>query len=98
MAHQADLVDALRSLSISDAPPEWTAEVWEHNFCDGVSLPAEVERKCLMNEANWARLVSATRSWLELETSRQAENEESEFSWILLKAQCLIVTLEINNV
>lgn len=91
--HQAKVLEALQSLSISDTPPEWTNEVWEQNFCEGVTLPVQVERKCLLNEANWAKLVGASRYWLEAEGEGQVENEDGEImniNWIAftpLKAQ-----------
>ena len=77
MAHQLEVQEALRSLTISDTPAEWTNQVWEQNFCEGVSLPLQLETKCVLNEANWSRLVRATRGWLEGEI--RADNEDGEF-------------------
>lgn len=76
MAHQLEVQEALRSLTISDTPAEWTNQVWEQNFCEGVSLPLRLERKRVLNETNWSKLVNATRRWLEGE--RQAESEDGE--------------------
>ena len=77
MAHQLEVQEALRSLTISDTPTEWTNLVWEQNFCEGVSLPLQLETTCILNEANWSRLVNATRKWLEGE--RRKESEDGEF-------------------
>lgn len=77
MAHQLEVQEALRSLTISDTPTEWTNQVWEQNFCEGVSLPLQLETTCILNEANWSRLVNATRRWLEGE--RRKESEDGEF-------------------
>ena len=77
MAHQLEVQEALRSLTISETPAEWTNQVWEQNFCEGVSLPLQLERKCILNESNWSRLVNATRKCLEGE--RRAESEDGEF-------------------
>ena len=77
MAHQLEVQEALRSLTISDTPAEWTNQVWEQNFCEGVNLPLQLETKNVLNEANWSRLVKATRGWLEGE--RRADSEDGEF-------------------
>ena len=77
MAQQAEIQEALQALSISAAPPEWTNEVWEQNFCEGVSFPPQLEKKSLLNERNWARLVRSTRRWLE-ESEGQGEKEDGE--------------------
>lgn len=87
MADQADLLEALRSLSISSAPPEWANEVWEQNFCEGISLPRGLELGCVLNEGNWARLVSASRRWLEDQRQIGADEDGEDKITILLKAQ-----------
>ena len=79
MAHKAGVQEALQALSISAAPPEWTNEVWEQNFCEGVSFPQQLDKKSLLNERNWTRLVSTTRRWLE-ESGRREEQEDGGFS------------------
>ena len=78
MAHQLAVQEALRSLAISETPSEWTNQVWEQNFCEGVSLPLQSVRKCVLNEANLSRLVSATRRWLEGERRTESEDGEVE--------------------
>lgn len=87
MTHQ--LQEALRSLTISDTPAEWTNQVWEQNFCEGVSLPLQLERKCVLSEANWSRLVDATRRWLEGERRAKSEDGEFERSAIYATAQIM---------
>ena len=77
MAHQLEVQEALRSLTISDTPAEWTNQVWEQNFCEGVNLPLQLETKNILNEANWSRLVKATRGWLQ--GKRRADSEDGEF-------------------
>ena len=77
MAQQTEVKEALQALSISAAPSEWANEVWEQNFCEGVSFPTQLERKSLLNERNWARLVTSTRRWLE-ESDGQGERDDGE--------------------
>jgi hypothetical protein len=91
MTHQLEVQEALRSLTISDTPAEWTNQVWEQNFCEGVSLPLQLETKCILNEANWSRLVNATRGWLE--GGRRVDSEDGELMrrlWISTRAAHLV--------
>ena len=74
MGDQAELQEALSSLTISSAPHEWTSQAWEQNFCEGISLPAQLDRNCVLKEGNWARFVSASRKWLE--DQRRVVDEE----------------------
>ena len=74
MSDQAEVQKALSSLTISSTPHEWTSQVWEQNFCEGVSLPPQLERNCVLKEGNWARLVSASKKWLE--NQRRVVDEE----------------------
>ena len=72
MSLERETQECMRVLGVGELPLEWADAVWEHNFCESVSLPAEAS-EAVLSVGAWEAAVAVCRQW----ASRREEEEES---------------------
>lgn len=63
---QSETKEALGDLAIEDISTELVDSVWDNNFCESSSLPADNQTQ-LLDEDKWRNLVEVCRQWKVME-------------------------------
>ena len=73
----SDTQQALQSLGVCELPEEWVATLWRQSFCEGASLPPELESsEAVLSEEAWSEALRTCRRWLLVGDASEGREED----------------------